>query len=112
MNLAITTAFQDSRSVGRWLRSKASCSIRQTRQDTGIRPSVQEIAMDRILEIKQGAGITIECLEGSVWVTLDGNMRDVILDPGRSFNVDRKRRILIQALDAARVRLIQPPHTL
>ena len=36
-------------------------------------------------------------------------MRDVILDAGHAFKVDRKQLTLIQALDTARVRLIQPP---
>jgi len=109
MNLAIFATIQDSHAIGRWLRSKASCSIRQTGQVTGTRPSVQEIARDKILEIKQALGVTIECLEGSVWVTRDGDLRDVILAAGCAFNIDRKQRILIQALDAARVRLIQLP---
>lgn len=109
MNLTIPTSTHHNHSTGRWLRSKASCSIRQTGQVTGTRASVQEIARDKILEIKQALGVTIECLEGSVWVTLDGDMRDVILDAGCAFNVDRKQRTLIQALDTARVRLIHPP---
>ena len=83
-----------------------------TGQDTGTRPSVQEMAKNKILEIKQAMGVTIECLEGSVWVTLDGDMRDVILDAGHAFKVDRKQLTLIQALDTARVRLIQPPCTI
>lgn len=115
MTVAITTAttaFHDNRLFGKWLCAKASCGIRQARQATCMRPSVQEIARDGILEIKHGAGMTLECLEGSVWVTLDGDMRDVILDAGHAFHVDREQRILIQALDSARVRLVQAPHAL
>ena len=109
MNLAIPAALHQDHSIGRWLRSKAFYSIRQTGQDIGIRPGVQEIAKNRILEIKQALGVTIECLEGSVWVTLDGDMRDVILEAGQALYVDRKQRTLIQALDTARVRLLHPP---
>ncbi|MES2510592.1 MAG: DUF2917 domain-containing protein [Pseudomonadota bacterium] len=116
MTLALTTAaataFHDNRSFGKWLRAKAACTMRQTRQAACMRPSVREIATDRILEIKQGAGMKLECLEGSVWVTLDGDLRDVILEPGQAFTVDRDQRILIQALDSARVRLVQSPHAL
>lgn len=112
MTLAITTAFHDGRSVGRWLRAKATFGIDQNRQNTGLRPSVQEMTRDSILNIRQGADITIECLEGSIWVTLDGEMRDQILDAGDTFKVDSTKRILIQALDTARVRLLQPSHAL
>lgn len=112
MNLAIPAAIHHDHFIGRWFHTKASSSIRQTRQVTCMRPSVQEIAKDKILEIKQALGVTIECLEGSVWVTLDGNMRDVILDAGQSFHVDRKQRVLIQALATARVRMMQSPRSL
>ena len=108
MNLVLPAAIHDTLSIGRWLPSKAHDGIRQTWQDTFTRPSVQEIAKNGILEVKQALGVTIECLEGSVWVTLDGDRRDVVLDAGHTFNVDRKQRTLIQALDTARVRLIQP----
>ena len=109
MNLAIPTAIHHDHSIGRWLRYSAFRSIRQTGQVTGMPPRVQEIARDKILEIKQALGVTIECLEGSVWVTLDGSTRDVILEAGQSFCVDRQQRTLIQALTTARVRLIHPP---
>lgn len=109
MILAIPAAIHHNHSFGTWFRTKASSSVRQTGQVTGIRPTIQAIARDKIVEIKQALGVTVECLEGSVWVTLDGSTRDVILDAGQSFCVDRKQRTLIQALAAARVRLVHPP---
>ena len=108
MNLVLPAAIDKPLSIGRWLRSKAFDGIRHTGRDTCTRHSVQEIAKNRILEVKHALGVTIECLEGSVWITLDGDRRDVVLDAGHTFNVDRKQRTLIQALDTARVRLIQP----
>ncbi len=112
MNLAIHAAIHHNYCIGRWLRYSARRSIRQAGQVTGMHPNVQAIAKDKILEIKQALGVTIECLEGSVWITLDGDMRDVILDVGQSFYVDRRQRTLIQALATARVRLIHPPCSL
>ena len=112
MNLAMPTAIHNDHAIGRWFRIKALSSVRQTGQVTGMRPSVQEIARDKILELKQALGVIVECLDGSVWITLDGNMRDVILDVGQSFCIDRQQRALIQALATARVRLIHPPCTL
>lgn len=112
MNLVIPTAIHHDHSIASWLRCSAFRSVRQTGQVTGMRPSIQDIAKDKILEIKQALGITVECLEGSVWVTLDGSTRDVILEAGQSFCVDRKQRTLIQALATARVRLIHPPFSL
>ena len=98
MNLAIHTAIHHKHSIGRWLRSKACFNINQIGLDMSTALKYREIAKGKILEIKQALGVTIECLEGSVWVTLDGNMRDVILEAGQSFCVDRQQRTLIQAL--------------
>ena len=47
-------------------------------------------------------------ISSSVWVTLDGDLRDLVLDAGQSCKIDSERRALIQALDPARVRLIPP----
>jgi quercetin dioxygenase-like cupin family protein len=112
MNLAIPAAIHHDHSIGTWFRTKASSSVRQPGQVTGMRPTIQAIAKDKILDIHQALGVTIECLEGSVWVTLDGSTRDVTLEAGQSFCVDRQQRTLIQALAAARIRLIHPPFSL
>jgi hypothetical protein len=66
------------------------------------------IAKDKIMEINQALDFTIQCLAGSVWVTFDGDRRDVILCAGQDFKVDRDQRTLIQAMDAAGIVLIQP----
>ena len=68
----------------------------------------QAIAKNKILEIKHALGITIACLAGSIWVTLDNDMRDMILHAGHSFTVESNQRILIQALDTARINFIEP----
>ena len=79
---------------------------------TSANHSVQAMTKSKILEIKQALGTTIACLAGSIWVTLDNDIRDVILQAGQSFKVDTNQRGLIQALDTARIRLIEPICTL
>jgi hypothetical protein len=49
---------------------------------------------------------TIQCLDGRIWVTHEGDSRDVVLSAGRSFAPSRSGRVVVQALSAARVRLI------
>jgi hypothetical protein len=53
----------------------------------------------------RGARAVVECLEGRVWVTQQGDSRDIVLRPGRSFTLSRRGRGVIQTLRAARVRL-------
>lgn len=108
MNLALPATSHENRFAGRWLRAQASRSHRQAVQTTQPCCGIQEMAKAGIHEVKQALGVTIECLEGSVWITLDGDLRDLVLDAGQSCKIDRKRRALIQALDTARVRLVPP----
>jgi len=43
-------------------------------------------------------GATIQAREGAVWVTQEGDGRDVILSAGESFRVTRPGRVLVEAL--------------
>ena len=97
----------DCRSVGNWFAATSSGTFVRASQHAGTAPYIQEIAKNKVLQIRQALGMTIECLEGSVWVTQDGDTRDVVLDAGHIYKVDRQQRTLIQALDSARVRLIR-----
>lgn len=48
-------------------------------------------------------GMAIECKNGMVWVTCAGEHQDYILRAGRSYTPRTKGRVVIQALDEARV---------
>jgi hypothetical protein len=43
------------------------------------------------------AGETIRCDAGSLWITQDGDPRDVVLDAGDSFETDRDGSVTISA---------------
>ena len=98
--------------IGSWLNALGTPKIRPNRLGNStlsrIQPVGQKIARNEIVEVQQPLGITIECLAGSIWVTLDGDSRDVVLGTGQIFIVDRPQRTLIQALEAAHIRLIEP----
>jgi hypothetical protein len=52
---------------------------------------------NQLVTVRGGLGKTVVCHSGSVWVTQDGDLRDVILRPGESFTLDRKGPALLQA---------------
>jgi Protein of unknown function (DUF2917) len=52
---------------------------------------------NQVATVRGGLGKTIVCDSGSVWVTQDGDPRDVILRAGESFTLDRKGPALLQA---------------
>jgi len=51
-------------------------------------------------------GGSIECTEGSVWLTHDGDCRDVCLQAGQSHVADRGSRLVIYAMAPSAVRLL------
>ena len=53
-------------------------------------------------------GERIDCLGGQLWITQDGDQRDVVLKPGESFVLDRPGTALVSALSEARFVLRRP----
>lgn len=59
------------------------------------------------IRIQDGAGTDVCALGGIIWITQEGDQRDVILQPGERFTLDRSGLTLLVALeDAASVRLL------
>ena len=58
--------------------------------------------------IENGKGNEVVCLEGVVWITQEGDRRDVILSPGQSFVLDRKGVAIVYALKQAAITIGAP----
>jgi hypothetical protein len=48
--------------------------------------------------------VDIECASGAVWITLDHDRRDIVLEPGQRFRSESHRRALVAALEPSCVR--------
>jgi hypothetical protein len=51
-----------------------------------------------IHRIENGSGLQVTCLEGVLWLTLEGDNRDIALTAGRSFTIDRDGLTVVYAL--------------
>ncbi len=69
-----------------------------------MRQAVVQMQENRLLSIRE-RGVIVCCVEGRIWITRDRDPVDRVLAPGESYEVVGARRVLIQALTAARVRL-------
>ena len=69
------------------------------------------LATRRLLEIEDSTPTRIECREGSVWITLDHDPRDIVLEAGDSFEHDGRTRALLYAFEPSAVAL-RPAHPL
>ena len=74
--------------------------MRQTLQDTDV-----ELAAGAILSLSNVRDLIVTCDAGELWITLDGDRRDIILSRGGSLAVARNVRIVINALRSSRIRL-------
>jgi hypothetical protein len=45
-----------------------------------------------LLDIDDGEGFTVECLDGAVWITQSSDPRDIVLKAGESFVLDKPGR--------------------
>jgi hypothetical protein len=60
--------------------------------------------------LRDAVGWSVQALSGSVWITQDWDTRDIVLEAGQSFMIDRPGTALISAFDEARVRVVREPN--
>jgi hypothetical protein len=60
----------------------------------------------RIRHVHAQAGRRVECLSGSLWITQDGDRRDVVLAAGEGFDFDRRGDALLSAFADSRYLLL------
>jgi hypothetical protein len=53
----------------------------------------------QLFEITDAAGVRILCTGGSLWLTLDHDPRDIVLQAGDSFEAESPRRLLLYAFE-------------
>lgn len=68
--------------------------------------SVVSLSREQIHAVMSFQGGSIECTEGCVWLTHDGDCRDVLLEAGQSHVADRASRLVIYAMAPSAVRLV------
>ena len=59
-----------------------------------------------IRHVRGDKGRRVELLSGSLWITQDGDLRDVVLGPGEAFDFDRRGDALLSAFADSRYLLL------
>ena len=63
----------------------------------------------QLFEIPDAASVRILCTAGCLWVTLDEDLRDVVLSPGDSYEAPRHGRLLLYAFEPSAFLLAAAP---
>jgi len=56
------------------------------------------LAARRGLRLKDAHGARLRAVQGTLWVTIDNDLRDIVLDPGESFVVDSNQPLVVMPL--------------
>lgn len=65
--------------------------------------STIDLHRGKLVRVREGAGSTVTAHAGTVWLTEQGSLRDVLLGPGESFTLDRPGLALVQAFSDASI---------
>jgi hypothetical protein len=73
-------------------------------------PSLPTVCLParQLFEISDASAVRIQCTSGSLWLTLDHDTRDIVLNAGDSFETDQPRRALLYAFEASAFALSAP----
>jgi hypothetical protein len=70
---------------------------RKTNMTRHFADSAVSLNTGELLDINDGEGFTVECLEGAVWITQSNDPRDIVLNAGQSFVLDKPGLALVCA---------------
>jgi hypothetical protein len=62
-----------------------------------------DLKRGNLVRVRDGAGTTVTARSGSVWITEQGNPRDVMLPAGRSYTLGQAGLALIEAYSDASI---------
>jgi hypothetical protein len=70
-------------------------------------PAEDEIHLqgNQMLRLRNSLGLVVRVVSGSLWITQDGDTRDIVLEAGQSFEPDRNGVVLLSPIGTAAILL-------
>jgi hypothetical protein len=66
------------------------------------------LAKGQTLNLPDAAGVRVASQSGIVWITQDGDPRDIVLTPGDSVVLERSTPTIVQAFEPALITIADP----
>ena len=73
--------------------------------DMIIESPVLALQPGQVVTLDDAQGVRIRATGGSVWVTYEDNLKDLVIGPGETLVIARNGRTVVQALQPAQVAL-------
>ena len=70
--------------------------------------AVLELKAGQVITLDDAIGASVQARLGSVWITEEGDARDIVLGPGEQRVIKRAGRTLIQAMQTSWVAIRNP----
>ena len=67
--------------------------------------STLSLQRDRMITLREATGARVECLDGALWITQEGEAQDTVLSPGGTFTVGHTGLTLVLALRPSQLRV-------
>ena len=74
--------------------------------NTDLIRAAQTLDKGHLFRLHDALGLQVLCISGCLWVTQDGDPRDIVLEAGESFTIDRPGDALLSALHRSRFALL------
>jgi uncharacterized protein YaiE (UPF0345 family) len=71
---------------------------------TSVAQESPRLAAGQSIRFDDACGRTVHCLAGSLWITHDGDPKDVIVEAGESYQVASRERMIVHALRESALR--------
>lgn len=59
-----------------------------------------ELAERRALRLREACGTLLKAVAGTVWITIDHDRRDIVLDAGQTFRIDSREPVVATPMGA------------
>ncbi|MEJ8848565.1 DUF2917 domain-containing protein [Variovorax rhizosphaerae] len=67
-----------------------------------------ELDRDLFVRIVDAVGSSVTCISGCLWITRDGSLKDVELEPGERYLVEDAARVIVTGFGPSLARLSHP----
>ena len=75
------------------------------RASAAVSHQTKAMKKNELLSIARPRGYRIDCIQGDLWITQDGDSRDTLLSAGEHHITDGSTRLIVQALEAGVVQI-------